>query len=100
LEKEQKGVDGQEDIDDSACMRDESTTTSRSETMKFAEVETMSYPWEVKQGWNGSGQQVFSIYVHDSLRYEGSVTIHEWFRSEAEAVANANCLIVCGKRIY
>ena len=68
--------------------------------MKFAEVETMSYPWEVKQGWNGSGQQVFSIYVHDSLRYEGSVTIHEWFRSEAEAVANANCLIVCGKRIY
>jgi len=38
LEKEQKGVDGQEDIDDSACMRDESTTTNGSETMTEKEL--------------------------------------------------------------
>jgi len=38
LEKSQKEVDGQQDLDDSTCMRDESTTTNGSETMTEKEL--------------------------------------------------------------
>ena len=68
--------------------------------MQLSTDAPIAFDWEIKQGWNGSGVPTFSIYVHDGRRYAGSVTIEDGFRSEAEAVANANCMTACGNRVY
>lgn len=68
--------------------------------MVYTSVKTEKFNWEIKQGINGSGQPVYSIYIHDSLRYPGSVTICEFFGSEAEAVCNANHMTACGERVW
>jgi len=67
--------------------------------MTLEQMTQETFNWEIKQGFDGKGKPVFFIYIHDSRRYPGSVTIEEGFRSEAEAVANANCMTNCGERI-
>jgi hypothetical protein len=62
-------------------------------------VEKRNY--EIKRGYNGSGKPVFFIYWEKTktqrLEIEGDSFP---FRSEQEAIANAECQTRCGKRIY
>ena len=57
--------------------------------------------YEIKRGYNGSGKPVFFIdwKATETERYEIE-GLDFPFRSEKEAIANAECQTRCGKRVY
>ena len=67
--------------------------------MLYSEETVVKVDYEIKQGWDGSGRPVFSIYWHDSARYPGSVTIEETFSSAAEARCVAKYTTKAGREI-
>ena len=67
--------------------------------MIYKEEKTKLYDYEIKKGFNGKGNPIFAIYWHDSLKYPGSVTIEESFKSFNEALINAKYNLHCGKNI-
>ena len=70
--------------------------------MAIFETETVApRDYEITNGWNGSGVPVYFIHWLATETQKWELEGMELpFRSESEAVANAECQTRCGRRTY